>query len=636
MRLDRGGHRRSRSRGDEQAPARRGRIVQALRLVARAAPGALTGLALVTLVSGYAPIAAAWLTKLLVDGLIDQVSAQRLIVLVIGLAGTGIVAAVLPHLTKYLRAELDRKVGALALDRLFGAVDRLDGLERFEDPAYLDRLRLAQQSSGSAPHPAQAVNGLFGVAQSTFTIAGFVVSLYVLAPVLTAVVVAAGLPVLLAELRLAKRRARVLWDAGPAERREFFYASLLSTVEAAKEIRLFGLGAFLRTRMLANRGEVNRAERRVDRRALAIQTCLGLLSASVSGGGLVWAILAARSGRITVGDITVFVAALSGVQGALVTFATDLARTHQSLLLFAHFTQVLDTPSDLSRPARPLRVPMLRHGIEFRDVWFRYSPEHPWILRGVSLAIGRGSSVALVGLNGAGKSTLVKLLCRLYDPTHGSIHWDGVDIRDLELDQLRWRIGAVFQDYMEYDLTAAENIALGDLQDLGELVAGSKPPRVQQAAIRAGVHDTIRSLPHGYETLLSRMFFMHSEKDSPETGVELSGGQWQRLALARALLRDQRDLMILDEPSSGLDAEAEHEIHATLRRHRAGRTSLLISHRLGTVRDADVILVLAGGRIIEAGNHRELIAADGEYRRLFSLQAAGYDLLGERSAVSGS
>jgi ATP-binding cassette subfamily B protein len=288
------------------------------------------------------------------------------------------------------------------------------------------------------------------------------------------------------------------------------------------------------------------------------------------------------------------------------------------MLLFGHYLAVVGSEPDLPVPARPRDLPALRGGIELRDVWFRYSDEHPWVLRGVNLVIPHGAAVALVGRNGSGKSTLVKLLCRFYDPTRGEIRWDGTDIRDVPVDELRARIGAVFQDYMCYDFSAEDNIAVGDLTAMGE------GDRIALAARRAGVHDTVTALPRGYQTLLTRAFSSQSDKEDPQTGVVLSGGQWQRLALARAFLRDKRDLMILDEPSAGLDAEAEHDVHTRLREIRSGRTSLLISHRLGAVRDADLIIVLADGGVGEQGSHAELLAAEGVYARLFTLQAVGY------------
>lgn len=312
---------------------------------------------------------------------------------------------------------------------------------------------------------------------------------------------------------------------------------------------------------------------------------------------------AARAGRLSVGDVTIFVAAIVGVQGALASLATAFARTHQALLLFGHYTAVVEAGPDLPVPREPRTLPALRHGIELKDVWFRYSDDHPWVLRGIDLFLPYGTSLALVGLNGAGKSTLIKLLCRFYDPTRGAVLWDGVDLRDTEPAELRSRLGAVFQDYMNYDMTATENIALGDI------FARPDHARIATAAARAGIAPQLAALPYGYDTLLSRIFFAGTDRDDPETGVVLSGGQWQRLALARAFLRDRRDLMILDEPSSGLDAEAETEIHSSLKRHRSGRTSLLISHRLGAVREADAIAVLREGRIAELGSHDALMAA---------------------------
>jgi ATP-binding cassette, subfamily B, bacterial len=590
----------------------------ALALAWRAAPGHLATMLLLSAAAGGTTVGFAWLTKLVIDSLVGRPPGGfgHLVRLAVLMAAAGVVIATLPHCRQYVSAELGRRVTMLARDRLYAAVDRSTGLVRFEDPVFHDRMRLAQESGQSSP--GAIVDGLLNGVQGVVTMAGFLLTLTAMSPVMTAAVVLGAAPALLAELVLSHRRAAMLWQIGPVERRELFYAELLSSVQAAKELRLFGIGAFLRRRMLDELGVANQAKRQVDRRELGAQAVLGLLSAAVAGAGLVWAANAAWSGWLTVGDVSVFVAAVAGVQSALAALVNSWVVVHQALLMFGHYQAVVLAGPDLPVRSRSHPVPALRRGIELRDVWFRYSDDHPWVLRGVDLVIPHGRAVALVGVNGAGKSTLVKLLCRFYDPTRGAVSWDGVDLRDLDPAELRRRIGAVFQDYMEYDLPAAENIAVGDLSALGDR------ERIVAAARRAGVHDTLAALPLGYDTLLSRIFFGAADLLDPQAGAMLSGGQWQRVALARGLVRDDCDLLILDEPSSGLDAEAEHEIHRRLRAHRAGRTSLLISHRLGAIRDADLIVAIADGQICEQGDHTSLLAAGGTYARLFELQAQGY------------
>ena len=591
---------------------------RAVALAWSARPSVICGYLGLSVLAGLAPVGAAWLTRAVLDRLVAGADPSALALPVLGLAVIGVFAATAGDVVNYLATELDRVARVTGQDQLFAAVARLPGISRFEDPEFGDQLPGAPQIG------VNALGGLvasgFGVVQGAITLLGFTGTLLAISPLMTLLVLGAAVPVLIAEWILAGRRAAVLVDSGHAMRREMFYAQTLTEVSAAQEIRLFGTAGFLRGRMRAETLRINAVERRANRREIGVQGCLALLGAVIAMGGLWWAVHRASAGAFSVGDVTVFVAAVAGVQGTATAVLRSVARIRESLLLFRYFTAVVTAEPDLPVATDPVPVAALHGAIELHDVWFRYGADGPWVLRGLDLRIEAGQATALVGANGAGKSTVVKLLCRLYDPTRGSITWDGVDLRDVDPAELRRRIGTVFQDFMHYDLTARENIALGDLDALDQ------PERVIRAARAGGVHETLDGLPYGYDTLLSRTFMSESDKTDPASGIVLSGGQWQRVALARALIREDCDLMIMDEPSSGLDVDAEHRLTGELRRHRAGRTSVLISHRLGTVRDADRIVVLDAGRVAEAGDHLALIAADGEYARLFALQSQGYQV----------
>jgi len=593
-------------------------VASALALAWRAAPGQAVTQALLSVAAGLVPVGVGVLTKLVVDRLAGPTAGPvaPIVGLAVGLAVAGVLAATLPHLLRHVEAEWQRAVAVRAQVDLYEAVNRLPGLGRLEDPAFRDHLNLADDAGRSSP--IAVAGGGLDLLRGAVTVVGFAATLALLNPWMVGVLALAALPTARAELRLSRRRAAMMWQLSPVERRQFFYAELLVGLAAAKEIRLFNLGDLFGLRMLRELRAINSANRRMDRRELLVQAALAVAGALTAGVGLVWAIHAARAGRLSLGDVTMFIAAVAGVQGAVAGGISQFSGAHQALLRFTHYQKVLRTVPDLALAALPRPVSELRDGIEFRDVWFRYSEEHPWVLRGVDLTIPRGHTVALVGLNGAGKSTLVKLLARFYDPSRGSISWDAVDLRELDVAGLRDRIGATFQDFMSYDLSAAENIGVGDVGALDDR------PAIVTAARRAGAHDVVSGLPHGYETHLTRMFSDPSDRDDVSTGVLLSGGQWQRLALARSFLRAERDLLILDEPSAGLDAEAEADLHRRLRELRQGRTTLLISHRLGTVRDADHIVVLRDGVVVEQGSHEELLATPGPYSRLFNLQAAGY------------
>jgi ATP-binding cassette subfamily B protein len=600
-----------------RVPGPRGTALRAALLLAwRAAPAALSGWMLITLIAGLAPVAAAWLMRQVLDALAYGSRHRQLFALIVILALASGAQAVLPYVAQYLGAQSGRAVQRRASVELMTAVAGLGGLRRLEDPGYRDRLNLAEQVGQAGP--GQIVMSLASMLQSAVTVTGFLATVALLSPLMAGILVGATIPEIIIQLRLSSRRAQVMGALTPSQRRQMFYSELLSSHAAATEMRLFRLGPFFLRRLMAELAEVQRAGQRVDRRSLAGYGLLGSLSAVVAACGLWWAVTAAARGAITLGDVTVFVVAIMTVTLSLSQIIGSAAAAYQSVILFRSYQEVVTAEPDFPPAERPRPAGPLRDGIELEDVWFRYGPDQPWVLRGFSLFVPRGQVLSLVGLNGAGKSTLIKLLCRFYDPDRGRIRWDGVDLRELEVTSLRARISAVFQDFMRYELDVSENIGVGDLDLAGE------PGLVALAAGQAGLADVITTLPYGYRTLLTCNYVDQADREDPRTGILLSGGQWQRLALARAFLRGHRDLMILDEPSAGLDAQAEYDLHHQLRAAGGDGITILISHRLSSARSADRIVVLADGRVREDGSHSELIAAAGEYARLFGLQPSGF------------
>ncbi|MEV6236962.1 ABC transporter ATP-binding protein [Lentzea sp. NPDC051838] len=579
----------------------------ALALPFRATP-LVAGVTLVlTVFAGAAPAAGAWLTKSLVDSLTSGTSPGRAAFLAVAAALVGGLAIALLYVGGHLGEVVQQRVAVTVESRLFQRIATLPGLRWIEDPAFHDRLRLAEQAAQEAPGTISQFTQ--EVVRSVVLLASFTGALLVVWPPMTLLLLASVVTAVFARLATARREAATeeAWVA--TDRRRLFYRALLTDVRAAKEIRLFGLGELLHTRMVSSLRTVSGARLAAARRGTLVQSGLALLGAVVAGAGTVVVAVQVVSGRSSVGDLVLFLGAVAGVQSGLSGVVLQLGEAGRAVRLFGHYLDVLGTEDDLVAGGS---LPAVA-AIELRDVWFRYSEDGPWVLRGVNLTIPAGAAVGLVGVNGAGKSTLVKLLCRFYDPQRGTITWGGEDIRSLDLPSLRRRIGVVFQEFMAYDLTAAENIGIGQVSSLGDRA------RIVAAAEVAEISHALESLPDGYDTVLSR-----THADDERAGVTLSGGQWQRVALARCLMRTDASLMILDEPTSGLDAEGEHRVHDILRRHASGRTRLLISHRLSALRGADLIVTLVSGQVSEHGSHDELMDADGEYARLFRLQAGGY------------
>ncbi len=602
--------------------------VAGLRLTWQAARAGTALLVVMAALGGAAVPVAAWLGKLLIDEIArGRAADERLAVtLALGTALVGSCAAVLTYAGTYMGARVQHLVNLHVEDELNRSVNDLIGLRNFENPVFHDRLRLAAQGAQGAP----SVLRDFGIelVRKVLTIAGFVGAMMAIWPFIGVLLVIAAVPAYFAQLAISKRHAATVETMMNTVRRQSYYRSLITESQAAKEIRLFGLGDLFRARSREALATSSGAELAVRRKNLVVESGFSVLNAAIAAVGTAVVVAGAVRGTVSIGDVSLFVAAVASLQGAFTMLIIQFGQVVESLKLFRHFVHLLQDERDMVDGTA--ETPALLRGIELRDVWFRYDENSPWVLQGVTCTIPAGTAIGLVGANGAGKSTLVKLLCRMYDPVHGSIHWDGTDIRELSAATLRRRTAAVFQDFMNYDLTAAENIGIGDLRGLDDL------PRIERVARVAEIDEKIRSLPQGYQTLLSQSFadfsaFTTGADFSGEgfsgggfSGVNFSGGQWQRLAIARSLMRGDADFMIMDEPSSGLDADAEHQLSTTLRTLRGDKTSLLISHRLNALRDADRIIVLDGGVIAEQGTHDELMTAEAEYARLFRLQASSY------------
>ena len=479
-------------------------------------------------------------------------------------------------------------------------------LEDFEDSEVQDRLdRARRQTMGRTVLLSQ----LFGQAQDVVTVISFAAGLIAYAPWLIALLALALVPAFVGEAHWSARSYALnyLWTP---ERRELDYVRQTgASVETAKEVKIFALHSFLieRYRDLAQRFYA--ANRRL---AVRRAGWGGVLSAlGTAGYYLAYAVIVLRTvrGDFTIGDLTFLAGSfrrLSGlIEGLLMGFSQVAGQSLYLDDLFSFF----EIEPEIRSPENPRPFPTpIRQGFVFEDVGFRYPGAERWAVRDLSFTLLAGEVLALVGENGAGKTTLVKLLARLYDPDEGRILLDGHDLREYSLEDLRANVGVIFQDFVRYHMTAAENIAVGRIE------ARDDRARIEEAARRSLADEVIRGLPQGYDQLIGRRF---------RTGVDLSGGEWQKIAIARAYMREAQ-VLILDEPTAALDARSEFEVFQRFKELSEGRTAVLISHRFSTVRMADRILVLHEGRKEALGTHEELLSARGRYAELFELQAAGY------------
>jgi ATP-binding cassette subfamily B protein len=523
-------------------------------------------------------------------------------------AATLVLGQMMQPLALTVRSLAGDQLTAYVTEQLIRAANRWRGLARFEDPSFADDLHRAR---GQAAHSGLDLL-MFGAetALSLVSASGLALVLMALQPLVPVLVVLAALPQMTRQWTYTQQTGGHIYDHTAEGRRLEYAREVLLTPEPAKDVRLYGLGPFFRRHyddLFARTTATLTARRRRLAGSLALASVLAALAPAAVSVAVVW--LVAHGDR-SLGDLALYGGAATLLWTTLVGLSAEVGVLSLVLSVLPSLQRVLQAPPDLPQPLVPRPVPRpIAEGIAFEHVSFTYPGQTVPVLRDLSLTLRPGECVALVGHNGAGKTTLIKLLLRLYDPTAGRVLLDGVDLRAYDLDDLRRAMGIIFQDFVRYDLTAGENIGVGQIEAMADR------RRLLTAAARAGADRLLAALPEGLDTPLGRAL----------GGRDLSGGEWQSLALARAFVRDCQ-LLVLDEPTAALDVQTEHAVYTRFHTLTRGRMTVLISHRFSTVRMADRILYLSGGQVQEEGTHEQLLAARGAYARLYHLQAAQFSL----------
>ena len=540
------------------------------------------------------------LSQWLNSGLLDWLG-----LLLIAEFALAVLADILGRIVSLVDGLLSERVSNSSSVRLMEHAATLD-LEDFEDSEFQDQLeRARRQTSGRMTLMGQ----LLGQAQDIMTVASFVAGFIFFAPWLIALLLLALVPAFLGEAHFNAQSYSLDFGRTP-ERRELDYVrQTAASVDTAKEVKIFGLNGFLIDRYIRLANDFYAANRKLAiRRARwgGLFTTIGTIGYYLAYAYIAWRTL---TGEFSVGDLTFLAGSFRRLRTLLEGLLTSFSTTAGQALYLNDLFSFFEVEPEILSPDNPRPFPQpIREGFVFDDVGFRYPDAERWVVRHLSFELRAGEVLALVGENGAGKTTLVKLLTRLYDPDEGRILLDGHDLREYDLEALRGNMGVIFQDFVRYNLSAGDNIAVG------KIVARGDSARIERAAMRSQADEVINRLPAGYQQMIGKRF---------KNGVELSGGEWQKIALARAYMREAA-VLVLDEPTAALDARSEFEVFKRFKELSSGKTAVLISHRFSSVRMADRILVLADGIVEAAGTHDELMKQSGRYSELFELQAAGY------------
>jgi ATP-binding cassette subfamily B protein len=557
------------------------------------------------------PLALLAVTRLIIDAIVNAVKSPTHVVqphfwwLVGAEFALAVLSSLLSRTIDFLDALLADKYTRYVSIRVMKHASELD-LTAYEDPIFYDRLERARVQATDRLGMIQSIGRLI---QQTVTAISLSIYIIAYSPWLLLLLVAGVLPAFLGESHFAFLGYAKNFRQTPIRRQLDYLRVLGGSKEAAKELKLFGLKNFLTERFTGLWDQIYEENVDLSRRRLIAGALLSLLGTVGYYSAYVYVIWRALIGAISIGTLTALTGAIVQVSSNIQQIFSTLSGIADQALFLTDLLAFFEMqPTIRSKPnALPAPRPITR-GFEFRNVSFCYPGTSRLVLDRLNFQLCPGERVALIGENGQGKTTIVKLITRLYDPTEGQILLDGVDLREYDLEDLYREIGVIFQDFMRYELTARENIAVGKIEQVGDLHL------LQNAAFKSLAHEVVEKLPSRYEQMLGRRF---------EGGVDLSGGEWQKMALARAYLRDAQ-LLILDEPTASLDARSECEVFQRFSELTAGKMALFISHRFSTVRMADRIVVLENGRIAEEGSHDELASLGGRYAEMFEMQAASY------------
>ena len=583
---------------------------RALGLVWTTSRALTIALGVLTLIAGALPAAVAWVGAHIVDSVVSAIrtggsDTDTVIrwVIMEGLLVAAIAAAQrgLSFCQSLLRAQLGQRVNVMILDKAL----TLD-LAQFEDSEFYDKLTRARREASS--RPLSLVMRTYGLAQNAISLVSFGALLVKFSPWTVVVLFAAGLPAFIAETKFSGDAFRLFKWRAPETRMQIYLETLIAREDYAKEVKLYGLGPRLLGRYRDIYDKLYREDRALTIRRDVWGFLLGLVATLALYGAYAWIAVTAVAGAITLGAMTMYLMLFRQGQSAVSAVLSAVGGMYEDNLYLSTLYEYLETPVVMPH-GRLVHGTNPGDGVRFENVSFSYPGEARAALHNVSLHLKPGSSLALVGENGSGKTTLIKLLTRLYAPTSGRVLLDGLDLQQWDADALRTRVGVIFQDFARYQMLVGENVGAGDELHFED------EQRWRSAAVKGQADKFIEDLPQAYRTQLGKWF-----KD----GRELSGGQWQKIALARAFMRTRADVLVLDEPTAAMDAQAEADVFEHFRQLARDRMTILISHRFSTVRMADQIAVLDEGAVVEYGTHAELLDMNGRYATLFNLQARGY------------